>query len=269
MTTQASQSEAQVVIERTYRANIKDVWALWTTKEGFESWWGPQGFRADVQELDARVGGALRYEMIADSPEAIAAMKQMGQPTSHATRSRFTEVKPHSRLVLTNVIDFLPGVAAYESDVAVDFTSSGEDEDNVRRPEENDVPDAAPQAPQAGNNGAKAPGKAKPKTSDKPGQPAVQQGDDLVPVDQVKPDTLVKDTDLSWLTESFRPTTLAKCGEWPWRELAQKVPSAVTFFEGSQARTPDVILAAIRAGQSGGQTEPTPSVAEGTPAPQP
>jgi uncharacterized protein YndB with AHSA1/START domain len=125
MSTQASQREAKVVIERTYRANIKDVWSLWTTKEGFESWWGPQGFRADVQEIDARVGGALRYEMIADSPEMIAAMKQMGQPTSHATRSQFTEVTPHSRLVLTNIIDFLPGVATYESTIAVDFTSTG------------------------------------------------------------------------------------------------------------------------------------------------
>ena len=129
MSTQESRSEAKVVIERTYRANTKDVWALWTTKEGFESWWGPQGFRADVQELDARVGGALRYEMIADSPEMIAAMKQTGQPTSHAVRSRFTEVEPHSRLVLTNVIDFLPGVATYESNIAVDFTSTG---DSVR-----------------------------------------------------------------------------------------------------------------------------------------
>ena len=129
MSTQASQSEGTVVVERTYRANIEDVWALWTTKEGFESWWGPRGFRADVQELDARVGGALRYEMIADSPEMIAAMKQMGRPASHPTRSRFTEVKPHSRLVLTNVIDFLPGVAAYESNIAVDFTSTG---DSVR-----------------------------------------------------------------------------------------------------------------------------------------
>jgi uncharacterized protein YndB with AHSA1/START domain len=129
MSTHALQSEAKVVIERTYRANIKDVWALWTTKEGFESWWGPQGFRADVQEIDARVGGALRYEMIADSPEMIAAMKQMDQPTSHATRSRFTEVRPHSRLILTNVIDFLPGVAAYESNIAVDFISAG---DSVR-----------------------------------------------------------------------------------------------------------------------------------------
>ena len=48
----------------------------------------------------------------------------MGQPTSHPTRSRFTEVKPHTRLVLTNVIDFIAGVATYESNIAVDFTSA-------------------------------------------------------------------------------------------------------------------------------------------------
>lgn len=126
MTAKASRGEAKVVIERVYRANIEDVWALWTTKDGFESWWGPQGFRAEVQELDARVGGALRYEMIADSPEMIAMMKQMGQPISHATRSRFTELERGSRLVLTNVIDFIPGVAAYESKIAVDFSSAGD-----------------------------------------------------------------------------------------------------------------------------------------------
>jgi uncharacterized protein YndB with AHSA1/START domain len=129
MSTQASRSEAKVVIERTYRANIKDVWDLWTTKDGFESWWGQQGFRAEVQELDPRVDGALQYEMIADTPEMIAAMKEMGQPPSHATRSRFTELKPYSRLVLTNVIDFLPGVATYESNIAVDLASTG---DSVR-----------------------------------------------------------------------------------------------------------------------------------------
>jgi uncharacterized protein YndB with AHSA1/START domain len=116
----------KIVIERTYRARIEDVWDLWVTKQGFESWWGPQGFRADVEAIDARAGGTLRYEMIADSPEMIAAMKQMGRPPSHATRSRFTEVKLHERLVLTNVIDFLPGVESYESDITVDFTTMGD-----------------------------------------------------------------------------------------------------------------------------------------------
>lgn len=117
-------SNAKVVMERTYRATVKDVWAVWTTKGGFESWWGPQGFRADVQEIDARIGGALRYDMVADTAEMIAAMKQMGQPPSHKTRSRFTELKAYSRLVLTNQIDFLSGVAAYESNIAVDFWST-------------------------------------------------------------------------------------------------------------------------------------------------
>ena len=118
--------QGKIVIERSYRASLEDVWDLWTTKEGFESWWGPQGFRAEVHELDARAGGALRYDMIAASPETIAAMKQMGQPPSHAVRSRFTELQARERLVLTSVIDFLPGVAAYESDLAVDFFAVGE-----------------------------------------------------------------------------------------------------------------------------------------------
>jgi len=121
-----SRSEAKVVIERTYRASIEDVWDLWTTKQGFESWWGPQGFRADVHEIDARVGGALRYDMVADTPEMIAAMKQLGRPSSHPTNSRFTELVPHARLVLTNVIDFLPEVATYESKIAVDFAAVGD-----------------------------------------------------------------------------------------------------------------------------------------------
>src|SRR5690606_16238002 len=92
-----NQQEAQIVIERHYRASLADVWDLWTTKEGFESWWGPQGFRVRVHELDARAGGALHYDMIADTPEMVAAMKEMGQPTSHPTHSRFTVVEPRTR----------------------------------------------------------------------------------------------------------------------------------------------------------------------------
>lgn len=115
-----------LIIERTYRARVDEVWDLWTTKEGFESWWGPQGFRVEVRELDARVGGALRYEMIADSAEMIAAMKQMGQPTSHPVRSTFSELIRHQRLVLTNAIDFLPDVEPYESHIAADFFVVGE-----------------------------------------------------------------------------------------------------------------------------------------------
>jgi uncharacterized protein YndB with AHSA1/START domain len=119
----------KVVIERTYRARVEELWDLWTTKEGFESWWGPEGFRVDVHTLEARVGGALYYDMIAAAPEQIEAMKRMGQPTSHETRGRFVELAPHKRLAITHMIDFLPEVTPYETTMTVDFIPSG---DSVR-----------------------------------------------------------------------------------------------------------------------------------------
>jgi uncharacterized protein YndB with AHSA1/START domain len=129
MTTASSTDRPKIIIERTYRASIEDVWDLWTTKQGFESWWGPQGFRADVHALEARVGGELRYDMVADSAEMIAAMKKMGQPASHPTHARFTELEPRERLAVTSMIDFIPGVATYESVIGVDFVAQG---DHVR-----------------------------------------------------------------------------------------------------------------------------------------
>jgi uncharacterized protein YndB with AHSA1/START domain len=118
--------QSKVTIERTYRAPREDLWELWTTKAGFESWWGPEGFRVEVRALEARAGGALEYDMIADAAEAIAAMKRMGQPLSHGTRGRFAEFKPHERLTLVHVIDFIAGVEPYEQTIEVDFHASGD-----------------------------------------------------------------------------------------------------------------------------------------------
>ena len=114
-----------LVVERTYRATVQELWELWTTKDGFESWWGPEGFRVEVQEIDARLGGTLRYDMIADAPEMVAAMKKMGQPLSHETRGTFSQLEPHRRLTLTHLIDFLPGVKPYESTMVMELFPSG------------------------------------------------------------------------------------------------------------------------------------------------
>jgi uncharacterized protein YndB with AHSA1/START domain len=118
---------SKVVIERTYRSRVEELWKLWTTKEGFESWWGPEGFRTEVHTLEARVGGILHYDMIAHAPEQIAALKKMGRSPSHEVRARLAEFMPLARVALINVIDFLPGVRPYESTIAVDFFTSGED----------------------------------------------------------------------------------------------------------------------------------------------
>jgi uncharacterized protein YndB with AHSA1/START domain len=122
----ADRIESNIVIERTYRAAAVELWELWTTKEGFESWWGPQGFRADVHTIEGRLGGGLHYDMVADTPEMVAAMKRMGQPTSTPCRGAFSEYRPHDRLVLTQVIDFLPDVEPYDSTIQVDFFPAGD-----------------------------------------------------------------------------------------------------------------------------------------------
>lgn len=114
-----------IVLDRTYTASIEDVWALWTTKEGFESWWGPEGFRVEVHELDARAGGAISYDMIADAAGAIAAMEAAGQPTRMTHRMTFRDVSAPSRLVITSVIDFSE-VETYESDLVVELRAEGE-----------------------------------------------------------------------------------------------------------------------------------------------
>jgi len=122
----ASAPQAAVVIERTYRAQAEELWALWTTKAGFESWWGPEGFRVEVHIMEGRQGGALEYDMIADAPEAIAAMESMGQPLSHGTRGTFTEFRPHTHLRLVHVIDFVPGSEPYDSVIEVGFIQTGD-----------------------------------------------------------------------------------------------------------------------------------------------
>jgi uncharacterized protein YndB with AHSA1/START domain len=116
-----------ITIERTFNAAIEDVWALWTTTDGIESWWGPEGFRVKVRTLELRPGGALHYDMIAVGPDQIAFMKKAGMPLSQLTRATYKEVKPHMRLAFDCVVDFVPGVEPYETATVVELAARGAD----------------------------------------------------------------------------------------------------------------------------------------------
>jgi uncharacterized protein YndB with AHSA1/START domain len=123
--TAAPTARSPIVLERSYDADIEDLWALWTTKDGFESWWGPEGFRVDVHALDVRSGGELRYDMIAIGTDQIAYMERAGRPLSHAVSATFVEVAPPGRLRLRSLIDFIPGKEPYENGVLVELFAEG------------------------------------------------------------------------------------------------------------------------------------------------
>lgn len=119
-------SRSSTVIERIYRTRVEELWWLWTTKEGFESWWGGEGSRVEVHSIEAREGGTLHYDMIAVERADAAMRHQLGLAPSSSVRARFTHFRPHERLTLTHVIDFVPGLKPYESTIAVEFFSAGD-----------------------------------------------------------------------------------------------------------------------------------------------
>jgi uncharacterized protein YndB with AHSA1/START domain len=110
-----------IVIERTYRAPVEELWALWTTKAGFESWWGPEGFRVEVEIIEARLGGALVFDMIAETAEALAS----GCAPSLRSRCRFVEFRPHERLKLVDLVDVDSGTPVQDHLIEAEFRSDG------------------------------------------------------------------------------------------------------------------------------------------------
>ena len=117
----------RLTLERTFRAPIREVWELWTTKEGIESWWGPEGFSVSVQSMDLRPGGELRYSMTAVGSEQIDYMVKAGMPITTRNSKRYVEVDPPRRLVFKELADFIPWVAPYEVETVVELTELGDE----------------------------------------------------------------------------------------------------------------------------------------------
>jgi uncharacterized protein YndB with AHSA1/START domain len=114
LASQIQPARRRVSIERTFNGTVEDVWELWTTKEGIESWWGPDGFSVKVRRLDVRLGGELLYAMTADAPDQIDFLKKAGMPLTTESLVTYTDVVPPQRLAFTQLADFIPGVKPYD-----------------------------------------------------------------------------------------------------------------------------------------------------------
>jgi hypothetical protein len=116
----ASPSPA-TVIERTYAATIEEIWALWTTREGIESWWGPEGFATKVHKLDLRPGGEMRYTMTVVGAAQKRGMQEAGLPLTTEARLTFNRIALRNSIFYTHRADFIPGVAPYDVPNTVEF----------------------------------------------------------------------------------------------------------------------------------------------------
>jgi uncharacterized protein YndB with AHSA1/START domain len=63
MITDDDTAAREIVIVRTVNAPRELVWQAWTRREHIAAWWGPNGFRTSIYEMDFKVGGVWRFMM--------------------------------------------------------------------------------------------------------------------------------------------------------------------------------------------------------------
>lgn len=126
MRTTVAEGPQKITLERMFGAPVQDVWDLWTTKSGIESWWGPEGFAVTVDELDLKPGGQIVYSMSAVGTEQIEYMTKAGMPITTEHRSTYTEVDPPRRLAWKLPVDFVQDVETYEVDVVLELSADGD-----------------------------------------------------------------------------------------------------------------------------------------------
>jgi uncharacterized protein YndB with AHSA1/START domain len=119
------QSDPKTVIERSYATSIDDIWKLWTTREGIESWWGPEGFSVKVHQLDLQPGGEMRYVMTAVHAPQIEFMQRAGMPVTTEAKLAYTAIVPEESLAYLHRVDFAPGIPPYDAGTKVEFFADG------------------------------------------------------------------------------------------------------------------------------------------------
>ena len=83
---EVSINEGEITITRVLRAPRELVWQVLTNPEGFDRWWGPEGFTTTTEKYELHVGGVWKHVM--HGPDG----------SDYPNKSVFTEVTPPERL---------------------------------------------------------------------------------------------------------------------------------------------------------------------------
>lgn len=115
----------KIVLRRTLKAPVDEVWRLFTTKDGIASWWGPHGFESKVEHIDVKVGSGFAIAMTAVDPEIVSSLEQTGVPVTSYDRAEYVDVAERARLAWKGKVDFVPDVGPYESHTVVELRDDG------------------------------------------------------------------------------------------------------------------------------------------------
>ena len=90
MSNTTAESQISLQIKRTYRASREQVFQAWTNPEALKKWFGPSDdFKTPMAEVDLKVGGIYRIQMIAPNGE------------NHIVGGMYKEIRSPEKLVFT------------------------------------------------------------------------------------------------------------------------------------------------------------------------
>jgi uncharacterized protein YndB with AHSA1/START domain len=118
-----------VRIDRTLKAPIDLIWALWTEPEHFANWYGPMGAKIPKADMDVRVGGRRHIAMAMDTPRGPMEMHFVGEyrEVDSKTRLVYTEVMAHpDGTPMTPEQMGMPAGAPMETSVVVELKDLGD-----------------------------------------------------------------------------------------------------------------------------------------------
>ncbi len=67
MSSDAATNVEEVKVSAWYAVGVRQAFSAWADPGKIEKWFGPKGFRAEVLEMDFRIGGRWRFKMISQS----------------------------------------------------------------------------------------------------------------------------------------------------------------------------------------------------------
>jgi uncharacterized protein YndB with AHSA1/START domain len=100
--------ELMLVITREFQVPISKVWSALTDPDQAPAWWGPRGFHAPRESIDAdlEIGGFYR-----------ACMIQSNTGQEHWWSGVHTDIEPPNLLVFTHAWDKPDGTRGFETEV--------------------------------------------------------------------------------------------------------------------------------------------------------
>ena len=105
--------DREIVLVRVFDVTREAVFAAWTEADAFRQWFGPEGFRCTVREMDVRRGGRARFDIAS------------GDGTVYTNRFDYLDVMPVERLVFDHGSDVDDDPARFRVTITLDEQADG------------------------------------------------------------------------------------------------------------------------------------------------